>query len=106
MFELIPSKDTREYLQNKGHEFADSEKATLAFNNKFETVENKILFLQELMIITEDDVAVQEYDEMIRKCGDYSDCQVTVDVLTQAEANSGICLHYHVNPIELEFVKL
>ena len=42
MFELIPSNDTREYLNKIGHSFTDFEKATLIFNNKIATRGEKI----------------------------------------------------------------
>ena len=52
--ELVPSKDVREYLLEKGRVFTDFERATLIYNHSGMCYEEKLLKLKELMEITND----------------------------------------------------
>lgn len=65
MFELIPSKDTREFLEKIGHTFTDFEKATLIFNNRQATDEAKMQALRNLLTVTEDNRLAKQIKERI-----------------------------------------
>ena len=68
--ELIPSKDVREYLKEKGHVFTDFEKATLIYNHSEMSFTEKAVYLKGLMEQTENETLKEEiqdrlsYDEL------------------------------------------
>ena len=68
--ELIPSKDVREYLLEKGRVFTDFEKATLIYNHSGMCYEEKLLKLKELMEITND----ASLKKQIRERIEYDEC--------------------------------
>ena len=68
--ELIPSKDVREFLEEKGHVFTDFEKATLIYNHSEMSFTEKAVHLKGLMEQTENEILKGEiqdrlsYDEL------------------------------------------
>jgi hypothetical protein len=65
MFELIPSRDTREYLEKIGHTFNDFEKATLIYNNIVASIPEKEKALIETKERTTDERLIQQINERL-----------------------------------------
>ena len=61
--ELIPSKDVREYLEEKGVVFTDFEKATLIYNHSEMSFIEKAAYLKRLMEQTENEILKGEIQE-------------------------------------------
>jgi hypothetical protein len=66
MVELIPSKDTRKYLEAINHQFTDYEKATLIYNNEFASIPEKEIELVKLKEITLDKRLIKQIDECFK----------------------------------------
>lgn len=63
LFELIPSKDMRKYLDEQGRKFSDFEKATLIYNSRgFKKIEKEHA-LKELAQSTQDDKLINQIIE-------------------------------------------
>ena len=54
MHELIPSKDVRDYMEKRGRELTDFEKATLIYNHSAMNMAEKTDALRKLLSVTED----------------------------------------------------
>lgn len=63
--ELIPSKDVREYLKEKGHVFTDFEKATLIYNHSEMSFIEKAANLKRLMEQTENETLKEEIQDRL-----------------------------------------
>lgn len=62
---LIPSKDVREYLEEKGHAFTDFEKAILIYNHSEMNFSEKAAHLKVLMEQTENETLKEEIQERL-----------------------------------------
>lgn len=63
--ELIPSKDVREYLEEKGVVFTDFEKATLIYNHSEMNFIEKAAYLKGLMEQTENETLKEEIQDRL-----------------------------------------
>ncbi len=63
--ELIPSKDVREYMEEKGRAFTDYEEATLIYNHSGMSFSEKAVHLKELMDITTNEYLKEEIQERL-----------------------------------------
>lgn len=54
MFDLIPSKDYREFIEKQKIELTDRDKATLIFNHKTSSYDERLWVLFHLMKTTND----------------------------------------------------
>lgn len=65
MIKLIPSNQVQEYLDSIHFTFSDFEKATLIWNNRFVSKEEKLIALKELMELTSDEILKQQIYERL-----------------------------------------
>lgn len=67
MFEIIPSKEYRSYVENMGIVLSDWDKATLIYNHRIATHDEKMAALREIKRSTSDELLKEQIEERVSR---------------------------------------